>query len=1159
MTNRFMSRGLMVVFALSLSLSTPLAYAQSTQQEKITITVNKKSLENVLEKLSRQYDYQFFYNASLLKGVSISDTVQEADIRNVMKTILAGTGLQFSIKGKTIVITAIPKKTMTKTLLNGKVSDSDGAAIPGVTILNQDKTQAAVSDIDGRFSFTQPLEYGTILSFSSVGMKTNNLVYGGESVLQVVMVEDVQQLEDVIVTGFQTISRERATGSATIVKKDYLDKIQAPNLGSKLEGTTPGLTTYNGNTSIRGTSSFSLASTPLLVLDGQPVTGVSINELNPDDIETVTVLKDAAATSLYGVRASNGVIVVSTKRGMTKKPAINISANFYLNPLPSLKYQHYASTSDIIDYEQSYLLNNPTYKENPLNYFIDQNSMDAPKYMSQVSRLYYEMAQGNITQSQLNSSLDALRKNDYRKEYRKELQQMSFTQDYNVSISKGSDKSSLFFSARYENYGSYTTYNKSDKFSFYLKNELDLTSWFKLTLGANATIGNSNQKQDEYRYQENTSAMAYDNLRNPDGSLAYLYPDNYYLAQSVAEKEGLYSLGYNAIEEANKNIQDSNDMYWKLFSHADFKLLKGLNLGLKFQYENRAYNSELYDEADSYYMRHTIDQYASTNPKGGYIYNIPQGGHMRESHARYSYLNFRAQFDYSTTIAEKHDITALLGGEIREDKDRNTQSERYGYDDQRLTYQQVDWNTLNQQGVVGQLSNNAIPRGELLTVGDHHHRYVSAYFNAGYSYDTRYSVNGSVRVEQADLFGTDPKYRYRPLWSVGASWNISNEAFMKDITYVDMLKLRITYGITGNVDQSSSPYLLGYYLNSPYSGANLTDITTPPNKLLRWEKTSTFNAGIDFILFKRLSGSFDFYSRYSSDLLAFKSLDPSIGFDNARMNNGAMKNRGVEISLSYDWLKSKDWALNTTLTAAANKNKIDKVGYLPTDAINMMGAPKGNYLKGDTYNTLYAYRYAGLTAEGDPSVYDAEGNIISNEPVREIEALIRAGQLDPKWSGALDVSVRWRSLNLFTKIVYYTGHSLRVDATPLYNGIKSPTSDIHEDIANRWTPEHTNTDIPSMATYGAQSDRSFHWKYADYNVASASFLKVRNIGLSYTLPQQWLGKSGFKGINLRAQVNNPCYWAANKRDIDPEAFNANDGTRSTEQATSYIFGININF
>lgn len=214
------------------------------------------------------------------------------------------------------------------------------------------------------------------------------------------------------------------------------------------------------------------------------------------------------------------------------------------------------------------------------------------------------------------------------------------------------------------------------------------------------------------------------------------------------------------------------------------------------------------------------------------------------------------------------------------------------------------------------------------------------------------------------------------------------------------------------------------------------------------------------------------FTRQSSDLLANKSMDPSIGFETVRMNNGSMRNTGIEFSITYDWIKHNDWSLNTTLTTTYNKNKITKVGYQPTDAINMLTEPGNYYLEGDTYNSLYAYHYAGLTEDGHPSVYDAEGNIISLQPVRDIAALVCSGQLDPKWSGAFDLFLRWKSLSLYTKIVYYAGHNLRVDATKLYSGVFN--GEVHEDIANRWRPDHTDTDIPSMNLYGLQSERNYH-------------------------------------------------------------------------------------
>lgn len=1152
MTNRFISRGLMMAIAFTLSCSAPLVYAQTGHSDKITITVNKKPLGTVLEKLSKLYNYQFFYNASLLKGVNVSASLESTDIKKAMETLLSGTGLQYTMRGKTIVITAIPKKEMAKTLLIGRVADSDGAGIPGVTIFTQDKKEGTVTDMDGRFGFSNPLDYGTVLKFTSIGMKPQDIVYGGEKSLQIVMVEDIQQLEAVIVTGYQTLSRERATGAAVIINKDKIDKIQSPNLISKIEGLSAGLSTYGGNMSIRGVSSFAVGTTPLIVLDGQ-VVNQGMSGINPEDIESITVLKDAASTSLYGVRASNGVIVVTTKKPKDKKAIINASANFYFNPNPSLDYLNYASTSDIVDYEVNYLFSDPYYKNNPMDYFNKKNDPASMQSYTQIERLYYEMAKGNMSQAQVEGAVEKLRQYDYRQESQDKLAQLSFTQDYNLSLAKGGDKSDMFTSVRFQSFGSNSKATvTSNKLSFYLKNSLDFTKWFKFTYGTNIDYqqGKSGNGDDGF-----LAFMPYERLTDDNGDPVYQYRYNPELADRVSNTEGLKSLKYNAMEEYNKNQQSTQNLYLRLFAQADLKLAKGLDLGLKFQYEDTHYNSETYNEEDSYYMREMINKFASSDGRGGFIYNIPVGGHMREQNSRSSFYNGRGQLNYNTTFAEKHEFTALAGGEIRQDKWRTTNGERYGYDDQKLTYKQVNW--LDLQSVKGQLMNAAVSSSEYASVSEVLHRYISAYANVGYTYDSRYSFNGSIRVEQADLFGTDPKYRYRPLWSVGLSWNVSNEEFMKPITWLDMLKLRMTYGITGNVDQNTSPYLIGEYAVNHQTNTPFTKITNPPNPMLRWEKTASFNFGLDFAMFNRLNGSLDVYRRYSSDLLALKTLDSSTGWDKATFNNGAMKNIGVEFTVSYDWLKTRDWALNTSLTASYNENKIEEIGYIPTSASSMIQAPYGNYLVGDTYGTVYAFRYAGLTSEGDPSIYDENGEIQSNQNIDNIGAVVKVGQLTPKWQGAFNVNLRWKSVEMFAKIVYYTGHSLRKDVTPIY---QSPNASMHKDFVNSWTPDNTDTEIPRMGLHSTDDQyRNSHWKYADKQVVSASFVKMRNIGLSYTLPQKLARSWGFNNISLRAQVDNPFYWAANRDGIDPEAFVANSGSRGMEQVTSYVAGLNINF
>jgi len=1043
--------------------------------------------------------------------------------------------------------------------VTGTVTDENGEPLPGATILIKGTPTGTGTDIDGKFEL--PVKAGTKITLvvSYVGMKTKEITTVSGANLSISLETNADMLDEVIVSGFQTISRERNTGSAIVLSTEKLGKIQAPDLSSKLEGITPGLTVYNNSVSIRGTSSFSIDSTPLLVIDGQPATGMTLNDINPNTIESVTVLKDAAATSLYGVYASNGVIVVTTKHGADNKLSATVSLGFYLNKAPSLDYQHYASTSDIIDLERDMLLSDPDYVKNPIGYFSTKVNKTNAAYMSQVDMLYYRLARNEITESALNTSIDALRLRDYRREYVDHMQQNSLTQDYNLTLNAGSEKYGFYAAVRYEKPGMHTKFDSDDRLSFYTRNDLKITPWMNLTLGANLML-----KKTSYTQAPNlgaTSAMPYDSLIADDGSLAYRYPYNQWLAEEINRTEGLNFMGYNAIEESTNNQLKTDDLYMKYFLQANFDIYAGLGFELKAQYEKRKVDQKEYDEADSYMMRSMINEFASTNPRGGFIYNIPAGGRLYNRTANYDYYNVRAQFNYRNTFGEKHDVTALLGGEIRQDKNNSSISERYGYDDQRLTYGQVDWKTLSQTGVIGQLYANSRTKAENLSIADVRHRYVSAYFNAGYVYDSRYSLNASVRVEQADLFGSDPKYRYRPLWSVGGSWNVNNESFMRDIEWLSLLKIRATYGVTGMVDQSSSPYLLASFASSLYTNSSMTIITSPPNSSLRWEKTETMNFGIDFMMFNRLSGNFDVYRKYSSDLLVNKSIDPSLGFNGmARANNGAMKNTGFELNLSYDWVKTRDFSFTTSFSAAYNKNTIEKVDYRPTDALDMMRYPTSNYLKGDTYNSLYAYRYAGLTADGNPSVYDENGDIVSIMPVRNIDALVCVGQLTPKWNGALNLDFRWRDLSVFAKMVYYAGHSLRIDVPTLYDSSHRLTDGaVNEGIADRWTTTNTSATVPVMATHGDSGERNEHWRYADINTASASFIKLRNIGVAYTFPSRLLKKTHvLKGAQLRFQIDNLCRWTSNDYGIDPEAYSANTGTRTNEQTPTYIFGVNIN-
>ncbi|MGL4328553.1 MAG: SusC/RagA family TonB-linked outer membrane protein, partial [Tannerellaceae bacterium] len=948
-------------------------------------------------------------------------------------------------------------------IIEGIVKDDLGDVLPGASVVITGTTQGVATDVDGRFTLKINTDKSVVLSVSYLGMETQEIIVTPKvKELSIVLLPQHKALDEVVVTGFQTISRERSSGSAVILSKEKLTQIKAPNITSNLEGLVPGLTTYGGGMSIRGNSSFSINSQPLIVIDGMPVENITnafsdnsstgLGLVNPEDVDNITVLKDAAATSLYGVRAANGVIVITTKKGATQKPAVTVSANFYITQKNDLSYNKYASTADILDYEVEYMLNDPTYKENPLDYFSKINNPMGYGYLSQAKHLYYKMAMGDMSQADVDAQIAGMRNRDYRKEYLKHFTRNSFTQDYNVSISQGSDFAQTYFSARFQDSNGGRVDERNSKIALNLNNTFKFTKWLKLTTGMNMNI---DQDRDKYMggrraddYADATYYMPYDQILDEQGNRVQLYPFNQLRSEEINANPNFQHMGFNMFDEMEAGSKNKNrDVYLKVLANAEIKLLQDLTMDVRFQYENINGKNEQFSSAQSYEMRYLINQFTSVESDpyyGDFItYNIPKGGRLQEANRIMQNYNFRAQLNYSKVFNEKHALTALGGFEMRENKISYSINERYGYDDQLLSTQLIDWDYLSKYGVVGLLSNNAMKLSPNVTMANAMHRYISAYLNAGYTYDGKYSATASVRMDQADLFGTDPKYRYRPLWSVGASWNANNEAFLKDLTWIDMLKLRTSYGITGNVDQNSTPFLLGFIYPSPDTGDMTTDVLTPPNKLLRWEKTSSFNFGIDFAAFNRLNASVDVYRKYSSDLLAPKRFDPSMGFPEGRVNNGAMKNRGIEMSASYDWIRTKDWRLSTQLTAAYNKNTIEKIDFEPTNALDLLKDPNGYYMTGSSRGTMYAYHYQGLNETGDPIILDENGEMVSYDAVRNINAIYSVGQVTPKWNGMLNLTVQYRDFEFFTRFVYYTGHSMRNDVLPLYQGVGLDNGDMH--------------------------------------------------------------------------------------------------------------------
>lgn len=502
-----------------------------------------------------------------------------------------------------------------------------------------------------------------------------------------------------------------------------------------------------------------------------------------------------------------------------------------------------------------------------------------------------------------------------------------------------------------------------------------------------------------------------------------------------------------------------------------------------------------------------------------------------------------------------------MGAERRATRMTGTRVYYMGYDDNSLTY--TPYNAM----VLSPISGTESLTGSFNWYSKNYNyesyiedRYVSFFGNASYTYDDKYTMTGSMRIDQSNLFGTDPKYQYRPLWSVGGSWHLSSEKFMKNVRFLDRLSIRVTYGIGGNVPKDVGPYLNIYDdgYNS-WVGAMSSYIGNPPNPMLRWEKTATTDIGIDFSLFdSRLSGSIDYYNKNTTDLLGSRNADPTLGWPSLLLNYGKMYNRGIEILLQSQNIRTKKFNWNTNFTFSYNKNILtdlegtqESVFYYSAYNVAAIGYP---------INSIFSYRYAGLNPkDGNVLVYNQQGEKVSN--VSSISDLVYSGTRTPKYSAALKNSFSFKNLDFSFMFVYYGGNVMR-DVVAGYMG-GAPGNNLNRKSLNHWR-KPGDENIPGVAPSFNKNINyriAQAWYSADIHVKKADYIKLRDVSISYNVPKKYLNLLGFNSLALTCQLSNVWWWAANGN-IDPEAYALSGyGTGSLTQKSpiTYTFGVSVNF
>lgn len=1066
---------------------------------------------------------------------------------------------------------AAQERTITGKILDGSLPDEP---LIGATIaIGDGKLQnGTVTDYNGKFTLKVPQDT-KVLTVRYLGYENGKItLVDGTDHYVVTLKSASHSISEVVVTGYQKIDRRKLTASVSQLNISDESVGAIKNIDQALGGQIAGLSTLPSTGApgapvkirIRGTASINGTQEPLWVLDGIPLEGTdipnidnlndvndiyqtSIAGLNPTDIDNITVLKDAAATAIYGARAANGVIVITTKRGKESRPIVNFNTRLTFSPKVDINRLNLLNASEKVDLELALLASNYEYRQHKggvANILDKLNEFNA-----------YRAGGWNALSATAQQQINDLR--SINTDWNDILFRNVFNQEYNASVSGGSDRASYYASAGYYDELGIVKGVENNRYNFTLKGTFKINK--KLTLGA--SIFANQRKQASFLTDTGgfTNPVYYSREANPyfqpfkaDGS--YNYDTNVQGRESNAPD-------FNIFEERANTSKRRRDYSIMSIIDAEYKINSDLKLTSQFGYQFDNYNLCRYQGGDSYAMRKE-KEYATYMTSSGVQQTIfPEGGANKTTDSYRRQWLWKAMAEYNHRFAKYHDVELMLGTEVRHNITQSTSSNAYGYDARTLTTKPV---VFPSQSIAERYPLHQETRLE--------NAYVSWYATGSYTYHYRYTLGASVRFDGSDVFGVAKKYRYLPLYSVSALWRVSEEKWMQPLTWISDLRLRASYGLQGNIDKSTSPYLIGTIDKASILGKNETIIAaeTAPNPNLKWEKTSNVNLGLEAaFLDSRIHFSVDYYHRKSSDLIGIRMLPLETGFASTTINWASMKNDGWELSLSTQNIVTRDFHWTTNLNLGFNTNKI----------INESVAQNSTYPSRQGYpvGALFAYKTAGLDSEGYPLFLAADGSKVSAADFFKLNRYGASqltaeqqraqytymGSTDPKCSGGLINNFEYRNWQLGVNFMFNLGMKVRVQ--PSY----SPTYfdrglNTNRDILSRWTATNTGGTFAALMV-STPARLAEYTRYAEYNtysmldiwVRNSSYARMQSLRLGYKLPKKWLAKFGISSASLSLEGRNLLVIASNYNNyLDPETMG---NPFAQPVAKSYIFGLNVNF
>lgn len=1155
----------------------PEARALPFAQNRVSLCSKGKTLEEVFKEISRKTGLFFVYNTSAVDvSLRIDAEISDAGIEAALDEVFKHTSYGYKLVENYILVSPGKRKPQER-IFSGRVTDEDGNVLPGVTVRIKGVAEGVITDEKGEFSIKTNAAKEVVLVFSFIGKKTLE-IKATEDYMHIRLQTLVENMADVVVTGYYEIEKRKLSSSVFTIKGSEVAEGAALGLDHMLQAKIPGLAVLGSSSTpgaatkirIRGTSSISGNREPLWVVDGfiveDPVPisteelnnldnvnliGNAVSGINPEDIDRIDILKDASSTAIYGVKAANGVIVITTKKGRFGKPRISYNTYLTLSERPEYDGLNLMNSKERVDVSKEIEERGLVFGFRPANV----------GYEGLLDDLYTR----KITYEEF---LDKVRRiESVNTDWFDLLYHTAFSRKHNVTISGASSNINYYFSGSYNDIPA--TLRKTG-----------IKQWTGLMkLGINMPYDIKIQLQSRVSFSDK------DYLHPSVSPYQYAYKTS--RAIPAFEENGEYSfynkevgrgdpLVYNILNERDHTGNKVNSDTYNFNLNLLWKPVEDLRLSIQagLSYSNTA--EKKWFSENSYraarlrtYNANLIAPFAPWQTE---VAELPYGGGLTTSSTKSKFYTLRFQTDYKKRSDTGHEFVVVGGVEARSTKYDGLRSTQFGYLPER-GHTFIDISPITWPKYQKLLSAHPDEVTDMLT------RFMSFYGSFTYAYVSRYIVNFNLRSDGSNKFGQDRRYRFLPVWSVSGRWNLHNEAFFRDILCVSTLSFRGSYGVQGNVSPEQTPRLITSVKGlDGVSVEYIQRLKYLPNHDLRWEKTYSFNVGTDFALFEnRISGSLEYYRKKGRDQIVHYKVSPTSGVRSMALNAGNIENKGYELILNLIPVKSGmfTWALN--INGARNVNRVVRsgigTGYTYRDYIS------GRLIiDGKPVDSFYSYKFGGLNASGEPEFKDIEENEGETKEDMFKKVFTYSGRRIPLMTGGFGNTFTYGGITLSGLFSFSFGSKIRLNDLfdNVFQTLPQPQQNMSKTFVYRWRKpgDERFTDIPSLSDsplddvkstgFGAKRvheiavNRWQMYNKSDIRVVSGNYIRLRNLSLSYKFPASLLGNTKIKTLSFKIEMKNLGLWASRRlKGQDPEQLAL--GGLSTPPTSSYTLGINVGF